>query len=373
MTIETLKTELWKKVIGNATIARRNHYYEEIQGAIYNETGYTLSRDTIRNFIEGRNQPSPRTLDIYATFILGGTQEEPKTFQDFREWWEEVQNVEKVEDQKMEPRNERIPFKRILLLGTICAIFFSLFWCGRKQFGHQYTAQHDFYFRDTFLIEDVNTLLDNDWQILDPDQQYLDTLAVVRHEEDYLHLYTLEGDYWDVWGGESDRLKIKNMFVHPVECKCCVITTKIDSFYPSEAHQQAGIFLFDDLDKENFIRITYKYRVKETDCPYTPWIQVVQMKNKKMTDLGGEAHFHRVRLDTQKLHKSIGLKLEVTDQRIVISYNYDNKAFLPCFEMTPFFDINYIGLGAFQGYDLNATILPVRYDFVEVIGCDVEF
>ena len=370
MTIETLKTELWKKVIGNATIAKRNHYYEEIQGAILKETGYSLSRDTIRNFIEGRNNPSPRTLDIYATFILGGTQEAPKTYEDFREWCEEEQGTE--QEPGIENSNANLPMKKSAFWGAISILLMLLLWLGLNSVSKQEVKKHDFFFRDTFLIEDVNTLLDNGWQILDPEQRFLDTLSVIRHEEDYLHLFTLEGDYWDVWGGDEDKLKIPNLFVHEVECECCAITIKIDSFYPTEAHQQAGIFLFDDLDKENFIRITYKYREKEMEYPYTPWIQVVQMKNKKMTDLGGEAHFHRVRLDSDKLHKSIGLKLEVSNQRIVISYNYDDKAFLPCFEMTPFFDINYVGLGAFQGYGLDATILPLRYDFVEVAGCDAE-
>lgn len=227
------------------------------------------------------------------------------------------------------------------------------------------------YFLDSFFIEDVNSLLDNGWQILDPDQRYLDTLSVIRHEGSYLHLFTLEGDYWDVWGGASDQLKIPNMFVHRVECTCCMITTKIDSFFPTEAHQQAGIFLYDDLTKENYIRITYKYREKETEYPNTPWIQVIQMKNKKMTDLGG-AHFHRVRLDAEKLHKSIGLKIEITDDKIRISYNYDNHAFLHCFEVIPFFDVNYVGLGAFQGTGLNATIIPARFDFIEVKTCNTK-
>lgn len=366
MTIETLKTELWKKVKGNEVIVKASHHYQDIRDAIEDATGYILSRDTIRNLLEDRNQPSLQTQDIYATFILGGTQEKPKTFQDFQRWWEEKQNMEEEQDQKQAPSSK-------ILYGVIAVVvLILLLWKSCEPGQNQAVQKHDFYFLDSFLIEDVNTLLDNDWQILDPDQQYLDTLSVIRHEEDYLHLFTLEGDYWDAWGAASERLKIKNMFVHEVKCACCVITTKIDSFFPTEAHQQAGIFLFDDLDKENFIRITYKYREKETEYPNTPWIQVIQMKNKKMTDLGG-AHFHRVRLDAETLHKSVALRLEVMDEKIIISYNYDDKAFLPCFEVTPFFEINYIGLGAFQGNELNATILPVRYDFIEVVGCDADF
>ncbi|MEL6670086.1 MAG: hypothetical protein AAFP08_14030, partial [Bacteroidota bacterium] len=180
------------------------------------------------------------------------------------------------------------------------------------------------------------------------------------------------GDYWDAWGGAHERLKISNLFVHEIECECCIITTKIDSFFPNEAHQQAGIFLFDDLDKDNFIRITYKYREKETEFPNTPWIQVIQMNNRKMTDLGG-AHFLRVRLDKEPLPNSIGLKLEIAEDKIIISYNYDDKGFLYVFELTPFLDINYVGLGAFKGNNSQAEIIPVRFDFIEVAGCDAEY
>lgn len=92
MNTKTLKLAIWKKVIGNEAILKHNHYYESIRDAIFYETGYIVNRDTVRNFLEDRNRPSPRMLDIYATFVLGGTRDEPKTFYDFKQWSKSAQN-----------------------------------------------------------------------------------------------------------------------------------------------------------------------------------------------------------------------------------------------------------------------------------------
>ena len=83
MDLEKLKLDIWKKVKNNKIITKGNHHYEDIQYAIYKQTQFQLSKDTIRNFFEGRNQPSPRSLDIYATFILGGNQSNMKTILDY--------------------------------------------------------------------------------------------------------------------------------------------------------------------------------------------------------------------------------------------------------------------------------------------------
>ena len=374
MTIETLKTELWRKVIGNSAIAKRNHYYEEIQGAILKDTGYTLSRDTIRNFIEGRNNPSPRTLDIYATFILGGTQEEPKTFQDFLDWWEEVQDIG-GESSTEEEQNANFSFQKLVLWGSIGLIILLLLGLGLNSSFIGEAKKHDFFFRDTFLIQDVNTLLDNGWLILDPEQRFLDTLAVIRHEEDYLHLFTLKGDYWDVWGGDSERLKIKNMFVHEVECECCVITTEIDCFYPTERYQQAGLFLFDDLDKDNFIRITYTYtdNKKLTGDTDLHMIQVLRRKNRKQTELLTYP-IRSLNLDTHPNHEKFAFQVYIEDGYLELTYNTNDSAFRSVLSIPFQQEVDYVGLGAFHGNGVEEpVILPVRFDYLEIIGCDAEF
>jgi hypothetical protein len=84
--ITALKAEMCRKSVGSETIAKGNHYYETIVKSIRSETGFILSKDTIRNFLEGKHEPQPKLLDIYSTYVLGGNQENPRTFQEFQDW-----------------------------------------------------------------------------------------------------------------------------------------------------------------------------------------------------------------------------------------------------------------------------------------------
>lgn len=83
---EALRMEVWRKAIGNGSIAKGNHYYDKISKAIFQETEYSLSKDTIRNFFEDKHSPSPKTLDIYSTYVLGYDKDSPKTYSDFQTW-----------------------------------------------------------------------------------------------------------------------------------------------------------------------------------------------------------------------------------------------------------------------------------------------
>lgn len=79
-----LRLELWKKAIGNSSIDKGNHYYVRIKKDIFKQTDFQISRDTIRNFFEGRNSPQPKPLDIYSTYVLGRDSSSPATFKDFQ-------------------------------------------------------------------------------------------------------------------------------------------------------------------------------------------------------------------------------------------------------------------------------------------------
>ena len=89
MDLERLKSDVWERVKRNKLISKGNHHYEDIQHAIYKQTQLKLSKDTIRNFMEGRNHPSPRSMDIYATFILGGDRDNMKTILDYQRYLRE--------------------------------------------------------------------------------------------------------------------------------------------------------------------------------------------------------------------------------------------------------------------------------------------
>lgn len=83
MNLKPLQAAVWNKAIGNEVIARGNHCYRVISKDILKKTGYVVGPDTIRNFLEERNKPRKALMDVYATYVLGGDREDPKTYQDF--------------------------------------------------------------------------------------------------------------------------------------------------------------------------------------------------------------------------------------------------------------------------------------------------
>ncbi len=88
--IDRLRCEVWKKAVGTSEIEYAPHYYDLVRKSIGKATGNHFHRDTIRNFFEGHHSPRPRTLDIYSTFVLGGDEDHPRTFQEFIQSREQV-------------------------------------------------------------------------------------------------------------------------------------------------------------------------------------------------------------------------------------------------------------------------------------------
>ncbi|NUQ25001.1 MAG: hypothetical protein HUU34_13700 [Saprospiraceae bacterium] len=80
----------------------------------------------------------------------------------------------------------------------------------------------------------------------------------------YLTLYTIPGDYW-VKPGESRT--IGNFLVKRIDCDCCIVTMKINGFFPSQNHQQVGFFILDEKNpRKNNLKYTYRYaKIKKRD------------------------------------------------------------------------------------------------------------
>ncbi len=81
--IEQLRQEVWEKAVGTPEIDYAAHYFVQISKNIKKVTGQRLHPDTIRNFFQDQHRPRLRTLDIYSTYVLGGDEEHPRTFQEF--------------------------------------------------------------------------------------------------------------------------------------------------------------------------------------------------------------------------------------------------------------------------------------------------
>ena len=366
MTIDALKTELWRKVIGNTTIAKHNHYYEEIQGAILKETGYTLSRDTIRNFIEGRNNPSPRTLDIYATFILGGTQEEPKTLQDFQVWWEKTYEENKHPlSFYLSPKNRGLI---IAIISLFIIVFVTSFGGGIFEGDNS-----DFYYE----------FRNSDLSILERDGWFLFGDVIDRSEFDNvkdlpgLRLRTFLG------GGhlENDDYEPyqKNFLAYPIECHNCEIEVSITDFNPTERYQQAGLFLFYNESAVPSLRCTY---VSAGDNMHNLY-QVILRTGKYDNTYLCPGTRYRDRISVTKVQNgvpdiiidSLVLQLRIKEgDTYFFRYKIDKGDYVPVRSMsldlpTP----KYIAMAAFQGRpDVPYPVYPVadsiyaRFNYVRV-------
>ena len=122
MSLKALKLAVWKKAKGNELIAKGTHHYRDVSKDIFKVTGYSVGPDTIRNFLEGRNNPRKSLLDIYATYVLDGTSEDRKTFQEFEASLQQKPILDRLGDVLREGKKE---FLVILFFLVIIVVLVS--------------------------------------------------------------------------------------------------------------------------------------------------------------------------------------------------------------------------------------------------------
>lgn len=128
--LKKLKLAVWEKAIGNKIIAKGNHYYEQISDKIGKATQFSISKDTIRNFIEEKHTPSQKALIIYSSFVLGASKARPSTYSDFVSELGQEDVPEELQNTPSSKHNRwPIIFGLLLLLvGMLC-----LFFCLKKE------------------------------------------------------------------------------------------------------------------------------------------------------------------------------------------------------------------------------------------------
>ena len=242
--LNALRLEVWKNAIGNDKIARGNHYYEQIRTAILQETGFSLNKDTIRNFCEKKHTPSPQTLDIYCTYVLNGNEEYPRTFSDFQTW----HSAKKTHlDFISFLRKDNYRF--IVLLVGILIIIFSVFILLKRtptlDNGNTTGAKPEktiaLYKR--FYSTELNDLKRDEW-FLFKDSIDLELWNNPKYKDSgFLTLEThLGGPFLDNKNFEPLTINIPSK---KIKCgSCCKIFVKLVKFNPYQRYQQAGLFIF---------------------------------------------------------------------------------------------------------------------------------
>ncbi|WP_282774870.1 hypothetical protein [Phaeodactylibacter xiamenensis] len=373
---EQLKKDLWKKVFCNESIVKHNHYYRDICYAIKEQTGFLLSKDTIRNLIEDRNKPSPRTLDIYATFLLGGSQGNPFTFQDYLERCQQREtNVAENQTPSGALSDDQGKKKLVFILLPVCftilaAVLFSM--QPKKSEKHIWLEE--------FHTNSPAELQHRGWEIIDFDSTYWNQIR-----DGSLTLFTQYGDY-------SSNLidsTVHNFVYRKLDCTHCEITVKIEDFNPYNRYQQAAIYLLDsNLNRSNNIRFSfavlgpdtvYEHRTKTHRVHNNRGIQIFNQVN------GRTVHFTeqlRVQIyDKGELplaEKEIRLKIKITPGHYQTAYiiNDSIEGFTSFEKGNLHFSPAYIGLACLGNgvkastYPSSGDDIPAYFDYVMVEGCD---
>lgn len=231
-------------------------------------------------------------------------------------------------------------------------------------------------FEEKFDHVSLFDLEKNGWEIWDLESVYLNK----QRQQGYLTLYTLNGDYWVK---PDEQRFIKNLLVRALDCDCCVIKTKLNSFHPDENWQQAGLFIMAKDDPQfNHFRLTVSFNEY-----YVPLYDSIanELKIHALVQEQGiiAQAFNDPFCFPEKLHPyqcldSLQMKITISNglAQYQLKFHEDWKPFLAIKEAFPLpFKPYYVGLGAFQGQtdeygdSLCAENIPVNFDFLTVEPC----
>lgn len=386
MSLEALKNELWKKAKGNDTIAHANHHYEDIRKEILRETGYPLSKDTIRNFLEDRHTPQPKVLDIYATYVLGGDTDHPKTFQDFEHYIQSRSIYEKVTE--LVPRGRQGFWLIIMLLFIITSLVSLVLYRqhpGNGVFPILTSRSITLPFNHQFEDPSLSALQREGWRL------FGDTANTQIWEQynggrsGYITLPTLLGDSW--LENRDYKPGIVNILAHPIQCgPCCEIAVKITDFNPYQRYQQAGFFLYFSEEEVPSLRFNFAATARSNHLHLVVRDGVRQ--NRDITPLPQNSYrtlISPIKTDPrtqrpilQKKINSITLSAIIEGDQFYYQYQIDDGEIIPVRSgKLEWGAPQYIGLAAFQGRpDIPypsfpvADVIEARFEYVQLIPCN---
>jgi beta-xylosidase-like protein len=384
---DLLKNEVWEKAFESSVISKGNYYYDQIRKKILKERRHSLSKDTIRNFFEGKHSPSLKTLDIFSDFVLG-VDNNPIKFTDYKARYH-ARKVELVKTLEGESKNKNSMSFKIRLLILLVVILF-LFWASRK-FNTQVNliSTNDIIntiyssgktkvepFNCTFLSSNLNVLKNSGW-FLFKDSINLDLWNNQKYESNgYLTLETFLGDSF-----LENRMydpKVINVLAKEISCgSCCELYVKIVDFNPSQRYQQAGFFVFYDDKTYPSIRMTLHNRGV---------VSMIKRNGKYSNEslIISKEYTERARAYSVKNNNvinpidSIVLKMRIENNQYFFSHKVDTSANFIDIRSTviDFPTPKYIGLTAFQGrpeipypvYPI-ADVIPAKFEYVKVLSC----
>ncbi|MEQ8702284.1 MAG: hypothetical protein RIC19_00100 [Phaeodactylibacter sp.] len=370
MPIEKLKKDLWEKVFRNKNIEKHSHYYSDIRDAIKEKTGFHLSRDTIRNLMEDRNRPSPKMLDIYATFLLDGCQDQPFTFQDYLEYCQQQPTLAETKQQVPSPDDSPKRHKLVFIALPICSLLFVLLFSLAPQ------KTKSFHWTEGFHNNSPAGLHDRGWKFICFDSTHWNQIR-----SGVLTLFTQYGEY-------SSNLidsTVHNLVYKKLDCTHCEITVKIVDFNPSNRYQQAAVFLLDsNLTRTNNLRFSFatmnpdtffEHRTQAHRVEHKRGVQVLNQVEGRTVHFTKQLHTQIYDKEEQPIaEKEIWLKMKITPDHYQTAYMINDSigGFTSFAKDQLHFDPKYIGLACLgNGVRANtcpstAEDIPAYFDYVRV-------
>lgn len=349
-----LKEKVWSKAIGTKQIVLERVYFEHISNAIYKELKERIHWHTIRNLYKNRHKPSPQTLKVLSTYLIGDI-DHPKTFEHWKESIETPTPDIHVEEPPT-PRRAYLNLKRYGLGLMILILLFIVFCLYKRE-----KATKELY--ETFSNSNLASLEDEAW-FLFPDSINLDLWAK-QPDHDYLSLMTYLGDAW--LENVEYEPKVINILAKKISCgNCCEIEVKLVGFNPYQRYQQAGFFLFENKTPVPSLRYNFE------SGGLTNHVAAVLRKGNRSNEpliSASEPRFRRqvvigkiVDGKPEKLLDSIFLKLRIEKNQYSFYKRINNGVYdAPIRTMDlEFGPPKYLGLAAFQGRpDIPAPVWPV--------------
>lgn len=236
--------------------------------------------------------------------------------------------------------------------------------------------------REDFTSLSIDSLEVRGWEIWERDSSYWSK----QLKPGYLTLYTMPGDYW-IKPGETRT--IKNLLVRRIDCDCCVVTMKINGFFPSQNHQQVGFFILDEKNpRKNNLKYTYRYaKIQKRDLHNEDILyEIEEIGLETFNQKEGEIidYDQMTICDLQKINPkpcldTVQLQIRFTNGSAKYFYKEGNdwQGFRATTMHALAYDFkpHYLGITAFQGLTkedytpLGAKNIPAFIDFVKVEPC----
>lgn len=341
---DALKREMCRKVfhLNEVDLSKKN--LDKLAEAVADVCLSKPDYRTIKDFLKNEGNTAKSTKDLFSAFVLD--------------------TVDANFDQYVAAKKRKQRTKVMWIVSLLILIVFSGSWFyDRHRSGIQSNYDQDF-----ATINSLNELLNDGWQLDNPDTNY------VKIEDGSLRLGTLAGDNWITEDCPEERL-IKNLLLREIQCKTCEINVWITGFMPNMRWQQVGVILYekseDRFSPYRFIRYTYAYGGPKDSRLGTDHQEILQVLESKSPVPPPFSKNEPIRYNSgvtapnKRIHNKLRLRINVLEDKYEFQWSDTDRAGQrPILELDRNINPHYLALAAFHGFTYGEDCLPLNADTI---------